>query len=100
MFDFSAHAAKVCFETEDGSERIVLKLSPQEAVLYLMIARKSVEGDGLDWREHLSKTEKQALLHEYNLLYRHVGKGNSVSEYKDRTNPSYQDAHQGLDGDS
>ena len=85
VFDFSAHAAKVCFETEDGSERIVLKLSPQEAVLYLMIARKSVEGDGLDWREHLSKTEKQALLHEYNLLYRHVGKGNSVSEYKDRT---------------
>lgn len=85
VFDFSTHTARVYFESMDSGERFVLKLNPQEAALYMMIARKSLEGDGLDWREHIPKTEKKKLLTEYNAIYNYVGKGNVVSEYKDRT---------------
>lgn len=85
VFDFSTHTAKVYFESMDCDERFILKLNPQEAALYMMIARKSLESDGLDWREHIPKAEKQKLLGEYNNIYSYIGKGNVVNEYKDRT---------------
>lgn len=85
VFDFSTHTAKVYFESMDCDERFILKLNPQEAALYMMIARKSLESDGLDWREHIPKTEKKKLLGEYNNIYSYIGKGNVVNEYKDRT---------------
>ena len=85
VFDFSAHTAKVYFESMDCDERFILKLNPQEAALYMMIVRKSLEGNGLDWREHISKAEKKKLLGEYNNIYSYIGKGNVVNEYKDRT---------------
>lgn len=66
VFDFSTHTAKVYFESMDCEERFILKLNPQEAALYMMIARKSLEGDGLDWREHIPMAEKKKLLDEYN----------------------------------
>lgn len=85
VFDFSTHTARVYFESMDCDERFILKLNPQEATLYMMIARKSLESEGLDWREHIPKTEKKNLLNEYNRIYNYVGKGNIVNEYKDRT---------------
>lgn len=85
VFDFSTHTAKVYFESMDCDERFILKLNPQEAALYMMIARKSLESDGLDWREHIPKAEKKKLLGEYNNIYSYIGKGNVVNEYKDRT---------------
>ena len=51
----------------------------------MMIVRKSLEGNGLDWREHIPKAEKKKLLGEYNNIYSYIGKGNIVNEYKDRT---------------
>ena len=85
VFDFSTHTAKVYFESMDCDERFILKLNPQEAALYMMIVRKSLEGNGLDWREHIPKAEKKKLLGEYNNIYSYIGKGNIVNKYKDRT---------------
>lgn len=85
VFDFSSHMANVYFKPVDCDDRFALKLYPQEATLYMMIARKSLESHGLDWREHIPKSEKEKLLAEYNNIYGHIGKGNVAKEYKDRT---------------
>ena len=82
---FSRKTASIFFESLDGKSKVVLKLNPQEATLYMMIAKKSMEKEGLDWREHIPTKEKIDLLREYNQYYRCVGKGNVVKGYKDRT---------------
>lgn len=86
VFEIEEHKASVYFESIDEErEQIVLKLNPQETTLYYMIVKKSLEGDGLDWREHIPNKEKMDILAEYNHIYGKAGKANSVSEYKDRT---------------
>ncbi len=89
VFDVSRPQASVYFEPLDGGERIHLKLTPQEVALFLLIARKSMEGEGLDWREHIPSEEKQAILAEYNRIYSFIGKGNISTEYKDRTHTNH-----------
>lgn len=85
VFDINGHRALVYFESlNDDKERIPLKLNPQETALYYMIAKKSIDGKGLDWREHIPTKDKAILLAEYNELYSRIGKANSVTEYKDR----------------
>lgn len=85
VFDINEHKALVYFESlNDDKERIPLKLNPQETALYYMIAKKSIDGKGLDWREHIPTKDKAILLAEYNELYSRIGKANSVTEYKDR----------------
>lgn len=86
VFDIKSHKASIYFESmNDDNERIVLKLNPQETVLYLMIVKKSLEGEGLDWREHIPSKDKKNILSEYNQIYSQIGKANTVNEYKDRT---------------
>ena len=62
-----------------------MKLNPQETALFLMVVKKTLSGEGLDWRENMSSSCKKNILAEYNEIYRHIGKGNVVVEYKDRT---------------
>ena len=86
VFVVLEHKANVYFESIDNDkERIFLKLNPQEAALYYMIVKNSLSGDGLDWREHIPDKEKKHILAEYNIIYSKIGKANSVTEYKDRT---------------
>ncbi len=86
VFDISKRDAVVYFESIDNyKERIILKLPPQETTLYLMIVKQSLDGGGLDWREHIPTHDKQRILDAYNHVYRWIGKGNTVLEYKDRT---------------
>ena len=86
VFDISEHKANVYFESIDNDkEQISLKLNPQEAALYYMIVQKSISDYGLDWREHIPEREKKQILAEYNKIYSIIGKANSVTEYKDRT---------------
>ena len=86
VFDIAGHKADVYFESiDEGKERIFLKLNPQELTLYYMIVKKSLTGDGLDWREHIPEKDKKLILDEYNAVYSYIGKANSVLEYKDRT---------------
>ena len=86
VFEVLEHKANVYFESIDNDkERIFLKLNPQEAALYYMIVKNSLSGDGLDWREHIPDKEKKHILAEYNIIYSKIGKANSVTEYKDRT---------------
>lgn len=86
VFELRNHSIEVYFESmDDFKERVVLRLNPQETALYYMIVAKSLNGRGLDWREHIPDKEKQVLLTEYNKIYSQIGKANTVSEYKDRT---------------
>lgn len=86
VFDTSARKANIYFESSDDTkEQIPLKLNPQEAALYYMIIKKSLEGEGIDWRENIPEAEKKAILAEYNLIYSSIGKANFSTEYKDRT---------------
>ena len=86
VFDIADHRANIYFESTEGDDDIItLKLNPQEAALYYMIVTKSLEGVGLDWREHIPERDKRVLLGEYNHIYGIIGKANSVLEYKDRT---------------
>jgi len=85
VFDIKKQKPSVYFESLDENERHLLKLSPQEMALYYMIVTKSLNGEGLDWRENIPLPEKEKLLEEYNSIYRIIGKSNTVSEYKDRT---------------
>jgi hypothetical protein len=86
VFDISEHKANVYFESIDSDkEQVCLKLNPQEAALYYMIVQKSISENGLDWREHIPEREKKQILAEYNKIYSRIGKANSVTEYKDRT---------------
>ena len=86
VFKISEHKANVYFESIDNDkEQICLKLNPQEAALYYMIVQKSLSENGLDWREHIPEREKKRILAEYNKIYSRIGKANSVTEYKDRT---------------
>lgn len=86
VFKISEHKANVYFESIDNDkEQICLKLNPQEAALYYMIVQKSLSEIGLDWREHIPEREKKRILAEYNKIYSRIGKANSVTEYKDRT---------------
>lgn len=101
VFDFSElneHKANVYFLSIDG-ERINLKLNPQETALFYMIAKKSVECDGLDWKDKV----EEGLIEEYNEVYEKIGKGNRlaydkpvgnlnalvVNVYKDRTQTNH-----------
>ena len=86
VFELLGHKANVYFESLDGeNERVLLKLNPQETALYYMIAKTSLTGKGLDWREHIPDKEKKNILAKYNCIYGKIGKANSVAEYKDRT---------------
>lgn len=86
VFEILNHKANIYFEsTDDNRDRIVLKFNPQEATLYYMIVQKSISGNGLDWREHIPDKDKKHLLAEYNSIYSKIGKANTVTEYKDRS---------------
>lgn len=92
VFNLAARRPSVYFEPMDGSgDCIPVQLNPQEAALYYLIARKSVDGSGLDWRDlyHISPQQRASLLAEYNAAYSRFGKGNTAAAYKDRTRTNH-----------
>ncbi len=90
VFNISKPQAAVYFEPLNGDgEKIPLKLTPQETALFMLIVRRSLDGEGLDWREQIPQQEKQEILEEYNRIYSFIGKGNTTSEYKDRTHTNH-----------
>lgn len=91
VFDFRPRKAEIYFETTDSAaDRIPLKLNPQEAALYYLIVRQTIEAGGLDWRdsELIPAEELEALLADYNRAYARFGKGKTAREYKERTQTS------------
>lgn len=84
VFDMAGRKSTVYFEPNGEGERILLKLNPQEMALYMLIVRKSLSGNGLDWREHIPTQDKMSILAEYNQIYGEIRKINTVTEYKNR----------------
>lgn len=92
VFDLGDQGEPVYFEPANRTgERIPLQLNPQETALFFLIARKSVDGCGLDWRDlnQIPATERERLLSEYNAVYSRVGKGHTAASYKDRTRTNH-----------
>lgn len=85
FFDLTGSKTRVYFEPVDGNdERIPIRLTPQETALYLMIVKKSFDGNGLDCSEDIDADLKKEILAEYNKIYSRIG-SSKVLEYKDRT---------------
>ena len=85
VFDFNHHKSQIYFEAiNDSSERIALKLNPKESALYYMVVKKSMESEGLDWREHIPSETKDHILEEYNSIYKRIANGKTAKNYKDR----------------
>lgn len=92
VFDLGNRGETVYFEPKErAGEHISLRLNPQETALFFLIAKKSVDGCGLDWRNlgQIPPTERTRLLDEYNTVYRRVGKGHTAASYKDRTRTNH-----------
>ena len=72
--------------TDDESKCVELRMRPQETALLYLIARKSSEGGGLDWRSLPTGSAQQtAAQEEYNRVYRLFSNGRESADYKDRT---------------
>lgn len=85
VIDLSQRESPVVFEAVDGTDTIHIKLSAQEYALFILIAKESLFGKGLDWREQIDKTEKKEILKRFNEIYSRIGKGRSATDYKDKT---------------
>ena len=85
VIDLSNRNNPVSFISLDGTDNLQIKLSAQEYALYTLIVKESLSGIGLDWREQIDKTEKNAILKMFNAIYEKIGKGKSAKNYKDRT---------------
>ena len=85
IIDLEKRDAPISFESVDGKDKIQLKLSAQEYALYILIVEESLKGRGLDWREHIEKSEKKELLKRFNEIYSKTGKGKRAVDYKDKT---------------
>lgn len=67
-------------------DEVALELTPQSYSLYILMIIESISGNGLDWRDRkLEDDTKERLLNKFNRIYQAIGKGNCVSEYKDKT---------------
>lgn len=66
-----------------------IKLYPQPCTLYILMVFMSLLGENLDWTDYTSKDEtKKHILEKYNVIYNMVNKGNSATEYRDKTHVS------------
>lgn len=61
-----------------------LKLAPQASALYVLMIQQSVFGQGLDWRENISREDKKIVIEKFNSIYTSIGKREEQTEYKDR----------------
>lgn len=92
VFDLGNRGETVYLEPKERTgEHISLRLNPRETALFFLIAKKSVDGCGLDWRNlaQIPAAERERLLDEYNAVYRRVGKGHTAASYKDRTRTNH-----------
>ena len=69
---------------DDDKERVDIQLSPQRLVLYIMIVKYSISGNGIEWGEHIDADNAKKILAEYNNLYGRFF-GNQTYGYQDRS---------------
>lgn len=86
IFDFTLLRPAVYFQSVDEptSKPHPLKLNPQETTLFLLIATRSVHGEGLLWSEEATEEARKEALAAYNAIYSRVSRGNTTHYYKDR----------------
>ena len=68
---------------------LVVDLSPQPYTLYILMVYKSLLDSNLDWTNYPSRNETRIhILEMYNAIYRMISKGNTTTDYRDKTHVS------------
>lgn len=66
-----------------------IDLSPQPYALYILMVYMSLVDKGLDWKDYASKSPiRLELLRKNNVIYKPIGKGNTNTEYRDKSHVS------------
>lgn len=68
---------------------LIVDLTPQPYTLYILMVYLSLLGNNLDWTDYPAKDETRMLiLEKYNAIYKMISKGNSNTEYRDKSHVS------------
>lgn len=73
----------------ESDRDLPIDLNAQPYTLYILMVYLSLFGNGLDWKDYPMRSEvRKELLEKYNAIYRVIGRGNTNSEYRDKTHVS------------
>lgn len=73
----------------ESSQDFPVDLNAQPYTLYILMVYLSLFGDGLDWKVYPTRSEaRKEILEKYNAIYKVIGKGNTNSDYRDKTHVS------------
>jgi len=75
--------------SDNGEEDLSIELNTQPYTLYILTVLMSIDGRGLDWKDYHGKSPvKEELLRKYNSIYKTIGRGRTIAEYRGKTNMS------------
>ena len=73
----------------ESSLDLPIDLNAQPYTLYILMVYLSLFGDGLDWKDYPMRNEvRKEILEKYNAIYGVIGRGNTNSDYRDKTHVS------------
>ena len=73
----------------ESSLDLPIDLNAQPYTMYILMVYLSLFGDGLDWKVYPTRSEaRKEILEKYNAIYKVIGKGNTNSDYRDKTHVS------------
>lgn len=73
----------------ESSRDLPIDLNAQPYTLYILMVYLSLFGDGLDWKDYPMRSDvRKEILDKYNAIYGAIGKGNTNSDYRDKTHVS------------
>ena len=71
------------------SQDLPIDLNAQPYTLYILMVYMSLFGNGLDWKDYPMRSDvRKEILDKYNAIYGTIGKGNTNSDYRDKTHVS------------
>lgn len=73
----------------NNEQDLPINLYAQPRTLYILMVYMSLFSDGLDWKGYpTNNTIRQDILKKYNAIYRIIGKGNTSSDYREKSHVS------------
>lgn len=68
---------------------LVVDLTPQPYTLYILMVYMSLMEENVDWTDYAFENDtRKKMLEKYNAIYRMISKGNTSSEYRDKSHVS------------
>lgn len=73
----------------ENNRDLPIDLNAQPYTLYILMVYLSLFGNGLDWKDYPMRSDvRKKILDKYNAIYGAIGKGNTNSDYRDKTHVS------------